>query len=575
MTVTPEGHTRGNTPFPARVRDLVLEFRTGIQLGPASFAVLKDNKQWDSVHRTLKAQKACYQDVHDVLNLSYVPSTAEDIVLFKEKQKYMYSVQASRRKKSSLIDRGANGVGIAGIDTRVILEHHPHQTVDICGIDNHEITSSIPIVTAGALARSQWGDVILIMHQYAYHPQQGRLIHASCQLESFANDGNDKLIHIPGGLQGIQTVDGYVFPLSIRDGLPYLGMRPYTDVEYEPPPHVILTSDVDWDQRLLDFDIDEDNDWYDAISDNMNHSELFDAFSNYTGHTTELEVSSADTWFDTVTPDQYTRVQLEEAMIVCSEHAYRVHHFDNDDFNAVLLVNDTELVDTTGPVTEDDDAHSDQDMSNTEPDTDDDNNADAARGRIFKVQDPDYDKLSPLSGWNPCKRCYQTLKTMMNTLLDRSGSPGSTWLLCLMYVMVLLNLTYNWTLGAEGSTRDKLLTALHRSNLRSAKNPADPNLCLDPLDGENLPQPPQIVKSVQDDAEDVSDQVKPMIYFDTGDLVGRTFLLEEDDDGLCCRAHIIEVLDNHEKNVANNPVLKQFKSLVKTNLRRFFLKMKS
>jgi hypothetical protein len=56
------------------------------------------------------------------------------------------------------------------------------------------------------------------MHQYAYHPQQGRSIHSSCQLESFANDVNDKFIHIPGGLQRIQTVDGYVFPLSIRDG---------------------------------------------------------------------------------------------------------------------------------------------------------------------------------------------------------------------------------------------------------------------------------------------------------------------------------------------------------------------
>jgi hypothetical protein len=79
------------------------------------------------------------------------------------------------------------------------------------------------------------------MHQYAYHPQQGRSIHSS------ANDVNDKSIHIPGGLQRIQTVDGYVFPLSIQDGLPYLGMRPYTDVEYESLPHVILTSDVDWD----------------------------------------------------------------------------------------------------------------------------------------------------------------------------------------------------------------------------------------------------------------------------------------------------------------------------------------
>jgi hypothetical protein len=76
-------------------------------------------------------------------------------------------------------------------------------------------------------------------------------------------------------------VDGYVFPLSIRDGLPYLGMRPYTDVEYESLPHVILTSDVDWDPQVLDFDIDDKDDWCDAISNNVNHSELFDAFGDY------------------------------------------------------------------------------------------------------------------------------------------------------------------------------------------------------------------------------------------------------------------------------------------------------
>jgi hypothetical protein len=78
------------------------------------------------------------------------------------------------------------------------------------------------------LLRSQWGDVIHIMHQYSYHPQQGMTIHSSSQLKSFVNDGNDKMIRIPGSLQRIQTVDGYVFPLSIQDGgLPYLGiMRP-------------------------------------------------------------------------------------------------------------------------------------------------------------------------------------------------------------------------------------------------------------------------------------------------------------------------------------------------------------
>jgi hypothetical protein len=135
-------------------------------------------------------------------------------------------------------------------------------------------------------------------------------------------------------------------------------------------------------------------------------------------------------------------------------------------------------------------------------------------------------------------------------------------------LLFYIKLTYNWTLGgiplqcAEGSIRDKSLTVLHQSNLCSAKRPSNPNLCLDPLDGMNLSQSPRIVKSVQDDAEDVSDQVKPMIYFDTGDLVGQTFLMEEDDDGLRFRARIIEVLNDHEKNVANNRVLKKFKCLV-------------
>jgi hypothetical protein len=198
-------------------------------------------------------------------------------------------------------------------------------------------------------------------------------------------------------------------------------MRPYTDVEYESPPHVILTSDVDWNQRRFDFDFDDDGNWYDASSDSMNHSELVDAFGNYKERTAELEVSSANTWFDTVTPDQYTRLQLEEATIVCSEHAYHVHHFDNDDFNAVLLVNDTDLVDTTGPVTEDDDTHSDQDMSNTEPDTDNDDNADA-RSRIFKVEDPDCDKFCPLVGWMNTK----TIKKRLEQTTQYAWMPNGT-----------------------------------------------------------------------------------------------------------------------------------------------------
>jgi hypothetical protein len=534
-------------------------------------------------------------------------------------------------------------------------------------------------------------------------------------------------------------VDGYVFPLSIWEGLPYLAMRPCTDDEFDTLPHVIFTSDVDWDPRILDFDVDGDDNWYDAISDNVNHADLFDACGEHKGHTPDLDVSSTDIWFDTVTPDQHARTQMEVATFACSEHAFRVHNFDNDDFHAVLLANDTELADASGPA--------DNPFADMPPDRAvhatwyeailDDIDATPALARTFRVHhDPDYEKLCPLFGWmptktikktfenatqyarmphgtilkkhykspfpalnvkrrdepvatntvfsdtpaidggqtcaqifvgtetlvtdvygmknkkqfvnalednirergamsrllsdraqveisacvvgilralhigqwqseaeqqhqNPCERHYQTLKTTTNTLLDRSGSPACTWLLYLMYVAVLLNLTYNWTLGgmplqaAEGSTQDispllcfywwepvrfkvddapfpstsreerghfvgisqnvghamtykilcdKSLKVLHRSNLHSAANPSDPNHVWIHLMGRSYLTPLASLKSAQDDAEDFSDQVKPMIYFETADLVGRTFLMEEDEDGLRCHARISRFL---------------------------------
>jgi hypothetical protein len=83
--------TSGNTSFTTKVCDGVFEFKKGIRRDPASFTVMKESKQWDSVHRMLKAQ-ACYQDVDDILHPCYRPTTTEDIALFAEKQKYMYSV---------------------------------------------------------------------------------------------------------------------------------------------------------------------------------------------------------------------------------------------------------------------------------------------------------------------------------------------------------------------------------------------------------------------------------------------------------------------------------------------------
>jgi hypothetical protein len=75
---------------------------------------------------------------------------------------------------------------------------------------------------------------------------------------SYKNDVNDNSTLVPGGLQRIQTLDGYIIPLSIQDGLVHLKTHPYTDQEFETLPHVILISELKWDPSVLDHGFKED-----------------------------------------------------------------------------------------------------------------------------------------------------------------------------------------------------------------------------------------------------------------------------------------------------------------------------
>jgi hypothetical protein len=158
--------------------------------------------------------------------------------------------QASSGLSLSLIDRGANGV-VAGTDVRVIFK--TGQTVDVRGNDNHQCTN-IDIGTVGVVIQAQKGPLIGIMHQYA-------LLNKGATIQWYKNDVNDKSINVPGGLQRIQTLNGYIIPLSIKDGLVRLSIRPYTDHEWDNLPHVILTSELEWDPSVLDHDFKEVEQW--------------------------------------------------------------------------------------------------------------------------------------------------------------------------------------------------------------------------------------------------------------------------------------------------------------------------
>ena len=72
-------------------------------------------------------------------------------------------------------------------------------------------------------------------------------------------------------------------------------LRPYTEKEWGELPHVLFTSEEDWDPSTLDLDIDNDELWYDAITDNHEYpiNQRFDEYGNYR-HRVEVQAASIE-----------------------------------------------------------------------------------------------------------------------------------------------------------------------------------------------------------------------------------------------------------------------------------------
>ncbi|KAG7340327.1 hypothetical protein IV203_023870 [Nitzschia inconspicua] len=194
-----------------------------------------------------------------------------------ETTSYRADTASRGKKETDLVDRGANG-GIAGENLRVI--EQTGRTVNVAGIDNHQLID-IPIVTAGGVTQSHKGPVITIFHQYAC-TGRGKSVHSSAQLEWYKNTVDDKA-KANGGMQRIITPDGYIIPISIRGGLAYIPMRTFTDKEFETLPHVIMTSDKEWDPSILDGEVDiESEEWFDTVitipTEEVVNNKRFDKF---------------------------------------------------------------------------------------------------------------------------------------------------------------------------------------------------------------------------------------------------------------------------------------------------------
>ena len=244
------------------------------------------------------------------------------------------SNHAHQVTRGSLLDRGANG-SVLGSDAKVILTYE--RTVDVSGIDNHEMTG-LRIVDASAKVMTHRGPVILIMRQYAYHGT-GRTIHSCIQLEHYKTVVHDKSIKA-GGRQCVITLEGYIIPLDIIRGLPYMQMEPNTQEEWETLPHIILTSGDEWVPSVFDYRLSQEDDWINQLKD-LDPGTLdgnFDQFGNFK----DREPVSAVTIVPPINPDPEAIVDDDE--IENDYHDLRVCLTELSDLNRIYVF-DTEIDD--------------------------------------------------------------------------------------------------------------------------------------------------------------------------------------------------------------------------------------
>ena len=195
---------------------------------------------------------------------------------------------------------------------------------------------------------------------------------------------------------------------------------------------------------------------------------------------------------------------------------------------------------------------------------------------------------------NPAEGRYCTLKSLTNTIMNRSGAPADCWLLCMIHASYILNHLSSEALGGNvplgmlyGVSPDIIILLLYtfyqpvfyathnqsypsaseeraarwvgfgehvgdalthklldddtkKILYRSAVRPSDsahPNKCLVSEGGESsqTPKPIVFVRSRQDNSQSVT---KPMAEYNPDDLIGRTFLLPKNEQGERLRATI-------------------------------------
>jgi hypothetical protein len=222
------------------------------------------------------------------------------------------------------------------------------------------------------------------MHQYAY-TGKGGTIHSSGQLEWCGNNVNDRSIKIDSGRQRLTTPDGYIIPINVRRGLPYITMRPFTDEEFEELLHILWTSEDDWDPASLDSVISDDPNWYEVEPSPPLPDPMYDEYGEFRG------------------------------CVLINQRKWQVHYFDALD---------------TKPGPDNDEFHDALEQFADDPDSVInlvaryicDHDTVEAAPKFVMSSEPDYRQLRPRLGWLP----VDAIKKMFEHTTQLARMPMST-----------------------------------------------------------------------------------------------------------------------------------------------------
>lgn len=156
----------------------------------------------------------------------------------------------------SVVDGGANG-GFGHPRYLRLLEYaSPARRVDVVGVGNGRI-GGLRIGSFAGTATTMCGTrVLLIFHEYGELMEDDDIafcIHSKLQLEHGGCIVHDR----PRQLNGEQSIitpsaEGYVIPLSYRNGLPFMSTSYPTDDEMRNLPFIVMTSGATWNVSQFD-----------------------------------------------------------------------------------------------------------------------------------------------------------------------------------------------------------------------------------------------------------------------------------------------------------------------------------